>query len=208
MKKKQIDGFSILELIVTMTLLSIIVVTISGGIHFGQRVWEADKSSESIDEIETTLSTLKLLFEKTYPAISFVQNSPTAPPQIQFNGKKDDCIFVALSEGAAQWGGLNIVDITTEQTPTGLNLVAKTAIYRTRDGLNPNNNDPRTSVILRDLSYLHFSYFGLGDDQKVANWMDSWFNFPTLPKLIKISIGINRQGRVIEASIVVLLKQG
>ena len=63
MRNRQINGFSILELIVTMTLLSIIVVTISGGIHFGQRVWEADKSSEFIDEIETTLSTLKILFE-------------------------------------------------------------------------------------------------------------------------------------------------
>lgn len=207
MRKRQINGFSILELIVTMTLLSIIVVTISGGIHFGQRVWEADKSSEFIDEIETTLSTLKILFEKTYPAISFVQNSPTTPPQIQFNGKKDDCLFVALSEGAAQWGGLNVMDITTEQTPAGLNLIAKTAIYRTRDGLNPNNNDPRTSVILRDLSYLHFSYFGLGGDQTVASWKDSWFNFPTLPKLIKISIGINRKGRLIESSIVVTIRQ-
>ena len=208
MKKNIINGFSILELIITMSLLSIIVVTISGGIHFGQRVWEADKSSDSIDEVETTLSALKVIIEKTYPVISFVQNSPNTPPQIQFKGMTSECIFVALSEGAAQWGGLIVIDIGTEQTLSSLNLLIRSSVYRTRDGITLNNNDPRTSVILRDLSYLKFSYFGSSENGGIANWKNSWFNYPTLPKLIKITIGLNRQGRIIESSIIVPLKQG
>lgn len=207
MKKRKSNGFTLLEVILSIGLLSIIVGVISGGIHFGQRVWEVDKISDNVDEIENTVASLKLFFEKAYPVIPDFSNDQSAPAPVQFQGRNNECKFIVISEGAAQWGGLIVLEITTEPSDDGLSLLAKTAVFRTKDGLSVETNDPHRSVILNNILFVKFSYYGVTQRGGLASWRDDWINFLALPKLIKINIGIRRQGRLITASTIVAVKQ-
>jgi len=206
-KKRKSNGFTLLEVILSIGLLSIIVGVISGGIHFGQRVWEVDKISDNVDEIENTVTSLKLFFEKAYPVIPDVSNDQSAPAPVQFQGRNNECKFIVISEGAAQWGGLIVLEITTEPSDDGLSLLAKTAVFRIKDGLSVETNDPHRSVILNNILFVNFSYYGVTQRDGLASWRDDWINFLALPKLIKINIGIRRQGRLITASTIVAVKQ-
>ena len=207
MKKISSKGFTLLEVMLSIGLLSIIIAVISGSIHFGQRVWEVDKTSDNFDEINNTVATLKLIFEKAYPVIIDISNQQSTPAPVQFQGTNNECKLIVLSEGAAQWGGLIVFDITTEPSADGLNLLAKTAVFRNKDGLSVDKNDPHKSVILNNIMFVNFSYYGVTQRGGLALWHDDWVNLLGLPKLIKINVGIRRQGRLITASTIVAVKQ-
>lgn len=208
MRKRRRSGFTLLEVILSITLSSVIVVIISGGIVFGQKVWKVDKSSDIIDEIESVTRSLKIILEQTYPVVSTEQISQNNDQNILFRGSKNECRFITLSEGSAQWGGLIVFDLFLQTEKSSVNLVTNTSVFRAAEGLSNNSINTRNSVILRNISLFTLSYYGILENNSLPIWTDHWVNRSTLPKLIKLSIGINKNGRTIESSTIISIKQG
>ena len=208
MKKKIFKGFTLIEVILSITLMSFIIVAISGGIHFGHKIWQTDKSSDTFDDLEESLNSLKNLLERTYLIVTYQQLAPNSPPQILFDGDPVNCKFIALSEGNAQWGGLVVINIKSSESSNGVDLIAQTSVYRPNEGLSTIGSNTKTSIIIRNIDFIHFTYYGVSENNGIASWKESWKNYSNLPSLIKLSIGINRHGHILEASSVVHIKQG
>lgn len=207
MKRRTPDGFTLLELLLAISLLSLITASIMGGIHLGRRSWETTRASEALDEVESAMRATSGLFAKSFAiAIDQAQINGAELPPI-FLGSAQGCRFVALSEGGAQWGGLILTEIGLDNGPAGTELAVWTKVYRPKDGLAPARGAMKKTVILEGVTGFELAYFGAQQQDDVAGWKNGWSSPTLLPTLVSIKIAAQRLGRVIEVGSTVAPRQ-
>lgn len=208
MKIKPANGFTLLELLLAISLVGMIVASISGGMHLGRRVWETGKASESLDELETAVRTVSMFISKAKPILISDVNAPADPPKSLLTGSSNMLRFPALSEGNEQWGGLIITDIGVDQQGSNSELTIWTTVLRYNSGsVDANRSMMRKASILTDISNFRLGYYGVIEKDHAPTWVDSWPSRPFIPLLISVSITAKRLGRLIEVSSIVALRQ-
>jgi len=205
MKLRARDGFTLLELLLAISLLSLITGSILGGLHLGRRAWETSRASESLDEVENALRAVASLLARSFPAPIAAQDASTG--QILFAGTPNACRFIMLSEGGANWGGLLVAEIGGESSGQDLALAVWTRVYRPDASIDYARESMTRAVVLKDLVSFQLSYFGVAELGKPPVWSDKWEKRITLPRLIGVKIGARRLGRLIEASMTVAMRQ-
>jgi general secretion pathway protein J len=171
-------GFTLVELLVSVTLMALLSVLLFGGLHFGTRVWEKATEAETTgNRIVSAQQTLASAIQNAYPF--FVLASPT-DRHVQFDGEQNTMTFFA----PAQHGGLDVVTIARD--PNG------TLVMNSRPELAA---QPAAStvhrVLLSGVKSLNAGYFGAmvkGDPQQ---WYGVWHNAHTLPDLIRLRASLD-----------------
>jgi general secretion pathway protein J len=205
MKRRAPNGFTLLELLLSVILLSMITASIMGGVHLGRRAWETSRSSEALDEVESAIRSVVWLIGRSY-AIAVMQQFSPEPPA-QFEGFSNACRFIALSEGGAQWAGLVVTEIGVEAGPEGSELVVWTKLFRSQEGLAVDRSTMKRTVVLKGLANFQLAFFGAPRQGQPPVWTPDWKGRVGIPELVSITLGANRLGRVIEASATVAVRQ-
>ncbi len=184
-------GFTLLELLIALTLLILITGAVVGGLGIGRRAWETTRADESRGEVEATARSLSEWVSRAYPAIAV--ESQVA--RLVFTGRRESLAFVALSEGEAQRGGLVQVEIGLDG-PAGkraLNIWSK--VFRVESAWAARRAEMNAALALADISSFEISYFGIVDPQRPQEWRDDWIDRDRLPELIAFRFVAMRQGR-------------
>lgn len=201
MKRRPPNGFTLLELLLAISLMALIVSTIMGGVGIGRRAWETSHASEALDEVETAARGVANLLARSFAPGSEART--IAAQQVIFQGNREGCRFVALSDGGAQWGGLLLVEIGGD----GSELAVWTGVYRPQEAARPGRAGMRKTVLLKDVASFELAYFGPSRETKGLGWSPTWSVAESVPQLVSIRIGAYRLGRVIEAAATVALPQ-
>jgi general secretion pathway protein J len=202
MKRRCPDGFTLLELLVALSLLSLMVAGLVGGLRLGTRAWESGRVSASLDGAETAVRAVASQIERAFPVTVRRVNGP---PVMAFDGKADSLRFVGLSEGGAQWGGLVTTEIGVDGEGRLQTLSAWTRVFRDEDF---DSRDAMSATALIDkLAYLRLSYFGATDSKQQPQWRDDWREATVLPRLVSVRVGLRRPNGVLETSATVALPQ-
>lgn len=196
-------GFTLLEMLLTITLLSMIVGSIVGGLHLGRRAWETGRSYESVGEIEEAS---RAIADQLARAVSLMLTKNGNLPVVAFEGLPESCRFVALSEGEAQWGGLILTEIAPADAPAD-EIAIWTHVYRPAEGFAPARAAMRKTSAMRDAAYFRLSYFGEIQNGRPPVWSDRWIDRAALPQLVAVHIGGASGGRVVDVSFTVALPQ-
>ncbi len=205
MRRRPRNGFTLLELLLAISLMSMITGSILGGISLGRRTWETTRASEALDEVENALRSATSLIARSVSLVVMTQNAETTAAQ--FQGTPEACRFISLSEGGAQWGGLLLTEIGGDASGGGPELAVWTQAFRPAPGFAVNRDVMRKTVILKGVASFELSYFGVLEQGKPPVWTPNWIKRANLPKLIRVKIGANRFGSVIEASATVAIRQ-
>jgi general secretion pathway protein J len=203
MKRRAPDGFTLLELLIALSIVSMIVAALVSGLRLGTRAWESGRVSGSLDEAQTAARAIASQFERAFP--THIRRANGAPV-VAFVGGPHSCRFVTLSEGEAQWGGLINTEIATEGGGRRANLQAWTQVFR-EEAFNQNREDMRLATLLTGVAFIRLSYFGATDPAQAPQWRDNWREAAILPRLVSVSIGLWRPEGVREASATVSLHQ-
>ena len=103
------DGFTLLEMLVAMTLLGLIMVMIFGGLRLGLRVWETGETrAQAVAEVEAVQGVLRrYLVQATLPQLigSGTRDFPL------FVGEEESLRFVTITPAHVGVGGLYQVRI-------------------------------------------------------------------------------------------------
>ncbi len=214
MKRRAPDGFTLLEMLLAISLIALITGSIMGGLHLGRRAWETTRASEALDEVENAARGVTGLIGRSYLFSTEQQQSgPTPPPGQQqqqlrmFQGAPEACRFVMLSEGGAQWGGLILTEIGGEPGNESVELAVWTRVFRLQEGFGPSRGDMRKTVLLRNIASFELAYFGSPEEGRPPVWSAAWTNPKRMPTLVSVKIAANRLGRVIQAAATVAIRE-
>jgi len=203
MKRRARAGFTLLEMLLAITLLSMIVGSILGGLHLGRRAWETGKSYEAVGEIEEASRAIADQLARAAPIILTKTNNGEI---VAFEGLAESCRFLALSEGEAQWGGLNLTEIALADVTID-ELAVWTRVFRPAEGFSPPRTGMRMTSAMREAAYFRMSYFGEIEKGRPPAWADRWVDRGALPLLIAVHVGGKRDGRVVDVSFTVAPQQ-
>ena len=197
------SGFTLLEMLLAITLLSMIVSAIIGGLHLGRRAWETGKTYESVSEIEEAARAINGQLAR---ALSIRMSRADGGQSAAFRGLPDSCRFLALSEGGAQWGGHILTEIAGPQAPHG-DVALWSSVFRPSQGLDLPRDSMRRVSVLREAAYFRLSYFGEVEKGRPPVWTDQWIDRPDLPLLVAVRLAGESSGRTVDVSFVVALRQ-
>ena len=183
--RRRSGGFTLVELLVAMTLLGLIFVALFGGLRFGTRTWEVgNERSEAFAEVEVMQSLLRRQL-----AQAVMLRTPKGDQSV-FLGEGDRLGFAAPGPSQTGVGGLYLFEIFTEPSDENLRLVLRWQIHRPDLEFPLDGEEGESRVLLENVEGLRFSYFGDTEKRKDVQWNDSWSDLDILPKLVSVEVAL------------------
>jgi general secretion pathway protein J len=168
-------GFTLVELLVTLTLLALLMVLLFGGLRFGVRAWDgAQAHGNGADEMRVVQNLLRREIEQAYP--SYDRTDPLNPV-VNFAGDADSMTFLAPTPYATGSVGRAWITLAAARDRNDRQLE-----IRAVPELAASRNDGWSSAILRHVSAVRFSYFANG------RWNASWHGARTMPSLVRVHV--------------------
>jgi general secretion pathway protein J len=169
-------GFTLLELLIAITVLSLIVVIVGSGIRLGFRAADAgEKKIESLERLRRSVAIIDAQIQSAIP-LTFADQGER---RTFFRGDKQGLRFVT---NYSIWGGQTgdvVVNYRVGPDPQGRqtlyateNVVGTAAFVETR--------------LLTDCEVIDFTYFDRGFTEGEGKWVDQWTEEVLVPDRIKL----------------------
>jgi general secretion pathway protein J len=188
-RKSQITncGFTLVEIMIALTLLSMILLLLFGSLHTISRSWQSGlvKINKN-DEIRLVSDYIRRQITQSVPLLWINQDGD----RLVFYGEQNELTFTSTLPTHRGGGGLYF--ITLKVSDTGKSKQLDLNYYRANPGVSPFDPPPfdeQTQVtLLENIEAINFVYYGHDNPDDDPKWHDSWQNEETLPKLVRLTI--------------------
>lgn len=177
----QLQGFTLLELIIALTILTLVTLIVGSGLRITIRAWDkGELETGQTQRLRILSGMLSYQLKSAYPYVIKTEDREG----IVFTGTKDSLLFVT-TVADREMGGLKWVKYTYKDGNLFYN-----------EGLLPDKELEKTTeddgdIIDTEINKVEFEYL----DQE-GEWKDSWEEEETLPQAVRISIGYFQPFRV------------
>jgi len=173
-------GFTLVELLVSLTLLGMLSLVLLGGLHFGRSVWQASETkTAAVDRVRAFQAALASELERAYPEIG--EANATEGSKVKFDGARDRVTFLTPSPDNS--GMLVQTTVRPEGFGDRVYLVEARRPELARAG--------REAVVeshLPAIASVRLSYFGSIKDNEAPDWHESWSNQGKFPDLVRVRV--------------------
>jgi len=171
-------GFTLVEMLVALVVLSFVIAGLAQGLHFGMTAWSVQTTTIARDSaLDTTDRTLRRLLAGMEPG-----EDPHHPA---ISGTADALAFIAELPANAPIAPMRLADIRLAVRP-GAGLVLRWSPELHTQWTRPPT--PRVTPLLAGVTAIGFAYYG-AEGRAPAGWHDSWTgNVP--PALIRIHLSL------------------
>ena len=175
-------GFTLMEVLVAMTLLALLMTALSGSIGFvgrsWDRGWETAKDSAAFSRVE---STIRRMVEQSLPV------SIRAPRERQFlfEGTATGIRLVAYDAPGGSAGALYVQEIGVRDKGGQRQFLYRRYPFKDDSALPESIAEAQ---MLTGAFSVMFSYFGSPRPSEPLNWFDSWTSDRRLPDLVRVRI--------------------
>lgn len=176
-------GFTVVELLVALTLLSFLSVALFGTLRFGFTAWtRGGAHAEASEQIAMAQEALRRLIADAYPL--FLSADPRNL-HIAFDGTSGSLAFLAPTPLAIGGGGGSRFVLSTERHGRGTDLVlaAKPELAEPDDATTAIKK-----TLLADAQAVEFSYLGRRRSDPAAQWHDAWTGETEMPALVRVQV--------------------
>jgi prepilin-type N-terminal cleavage/methylation domain-containing protein len=194
-QKKGSPGFTLLELMLSVVIISLIILIIVGALRLGFRAVEAgEKKAESLERVRNAITILESQIQSEIP-LFYYEN---ADKKYYFRGGRS---FLDMATNYSVWGGDKgyvVVHYQVSQETNGrMTLWVKENIV--------GQENTRETRMLEQVGEFHFEYF-IRDTSKdpkddAGRWVDEWVDdaaVPTVDKLEKIKFHLRLENRALD----------
>ena len=188
MKYPRAQGFTLIEVLIGITLLGVMVTLLFASLRIAAESWHAGEDKiATVNEkavvyqfFKRHLSTIRPL-----PLLYDEENQDAASGQMAFQGLPQRLRFVAALPAASMRKGLQVftIEIGSRQSTT-LQVALKP--YQPTDDESARIDPP--VILLKRVERFALAYFGKREDEDQAAWHEEWAGVETLPSLIKVVI--------------------
>jgi len=192
-------GFTLVELLVAMTLLAFLSITLFGGLRFGARSWEAVVgSSAERDAIASTQTFLRdRLGQLTLPGAAGRRRLDAAADTDADAGAGDlergpeRLEFTAPWLSALSLGGLYRFTLWYEDSGDGRLMLSWQPAEADPEALDELGDLAGERILLDGVTGLRLSYYGAVDEGDEPEWLDQWESPGAPPRLVRVDLAFS-----------------
>ena len=196
MRLRNNRGFTLLELLIAITISILILVVLGAAMRLGYKSQErGTERGEMMQKVRILEDRIAWLIRGVYP---FYLKKPDEK-KIFFDGKSDQVGFVTSSidthgTGPEDTAGLKWVSIFVDSE--GLKIREK--IFFLEDVFDDSNG--KVYLLDPEVRKIEFEFFEIKEDEKQGTWISEWdpSDKETVPTAVKVTMTIERNGQKIE----------
>jgi general secretion pathway protein J len=196
MKRNHSRGFTLLEVIIALTISVAIFVILFAAMRLGYKSQQSGNEKEEVTQKMRILDDrITWLVRGAYPFV-YVDPEKTDEPKLYFEGKEDQMGFVTSSvdsrgTGPEDAGGLKYVSLF--QDSKGLQIREK--VFFLDDAFDDSGG--KVYVLDPEVTGLEFKYFDIPPDEKDGDWVSDWdpSDKEYMPAAVKVKISFEHNGK-------------
>ncbi len=194
-------GFTLIEVLIAMTLLSIMVMLLFSSLRICAQSWEQGENKiAEVNEVAVVYNFFQRHLSSALPVWNDFSAGDGEPAASQaesgtatdnknktfsFQGKKKSLQFVSVFPASVGRAGMQLFSIQPQQEDKEQVIkVSLTPFFPVTEGEEWHREE---EVLLRHVSDFTLTYFGTDDEGK-SSWQDEWLEKGVHPRLVKISI--------------------
>lgn len=175
------DGFTLLELLIAMTLLGLVFALLTGALGFGAAAWRT--GGERLER-NTSLQAVHDLLRRRIGGALALRGPPFAERDFAaFRGDAETVEFAGAAPARAMPDGIFAYRLAVEDGT----LVLRWAPMGWVDDAPSPPADLTPEILVQGLEALEISYFGTAEREEAAGWRAGWQAEDGLPELVKLS---------------------
>jgi general secretion pathway protein J len=180
-------GFTLVELLVSLTLLGLISVALFGGFRFGTRAWEAGTAhADRLDEVQVVQGFLRGRLSQT---MTPRHEGEEGKPEGLLTGDASVLRFTAPWLTSLNLGGLYKFELSLDRDgEKGGLLLRWEPLAGAWNSVVGEEADPSERLLLEGVQEITIAYYGTRRRGEDPAWHDSWDKTPLLPQLITIEL--------------------
>jgi general secretion pathway protein J len=182
-------GFTLLEMIIGITLLGFILVLLYGGLRLSIRSWDSGNQRVESTTRQTIVSDfLRRLLTQTYP-LQWKQDD--GKKTLAFAGEADNLSFAGPIPARLGTGGIYLLELkgVKDIEDSELHLQWRLPDPKVNKFDFPGGPDDTDQAHLaKGLEKIEFAYFGAENKDDDPAWHDEWHSDTLLPQLIRLRL--------------------
>lgn len=201
MKVRSTVGFTLLEVLIGMSLLSIMMLLLFATLRTCVHSWNlGEKKIAEVSQAAIVQNFFQSKLHSTLPLnAGFLEEKKDEREEekqrFSFEGNEGQLQFVSAMPASAGRLGLQLFTMSLEQAEKGEGSDLRVDIkpFFPKDEDEEWQNEQVT--ILKNIKELRFAYYGLDEDsdeqqenEDEFSWQDEWLEKKTLPKLVSVDI--------------------
>jgi general secretion pathway protein J len=181
-------GFTLVELLVALTLLAMMASVLFGALQLAGRSWEGGEAKAAqVATMRQTEGFLRAQLEGALP--KRMARAPGLP--LLFAGTAEELRYVATLPERVVDGGTLFFRLALAKDDERGQLVLERMIPDPDAAQLPEFTDAERTVIAEDIAELRFAYFGrdaAAAPTDAPTWRDQWEDTQRLPMLVRVTI--------------------
>lgn len=181
------QGFTLVEITITLTLLGMILLLLFGGLHTANRTWVSGAARiEKNDELRLAGDFIRRQVSQIAPLLWIDRNNI----RLVFDGREDQLSFAAAMPAHRGGGGLYLMTLKTSAAAGAQQL--ELFYQQANPEVSPfavSTPDHQTRVVLvEDVAAIELAYYGQVTPDAEPQWHDRWQQADMLPRLIRLQV--------------------
>ena len=177
-------GFTLLEMMIALALLSLMLVVLFGGLRLGARSWDAAEAK--LGRVGDCLLIQDFIRRQLQQAKPVLRNSQDKRVEIAFEGDFERLSFIAPLPIRRGQGGLYSFSLAVDEDEQL--TIRYYPFDETADEI-PDESKIDQEILLDNVAEITFEYFGTVDDtSQTRSWQDRWQDRQTLPMLVRLNL--------------------
>ena len=187
--RQRSSGFTLVELLVTLTVLSLFFVMMTGAVQLGSRTWEVEQArSAALGEMEAVHSFIRRVLTQAQPAVA-PDPSETSPAALI--GAADGVGFIAPMPPYLSTVDVAAIALRMDKSNQMSRLIVSWTPWISH-ALAPDITQSRVTVLVDNVREVSFSYFGPVEQiSDVPRWNNEWRSEWDIPWLVRMRLVTN-----------------
>jgi general secretion pathway protein J len=186
-------GFTLVELLVSLALLSLVAALLASGLSLGQRVWwRSEDIAQASRAMFDAQSALSRLLQNLQPLHLDAQTSRA----IEFRGSADELEGIVPLPSHIGLGGLYRLHLFRNRSARHLDLTFQAYEQGTPPASGTGNGEAGSTTLASGIDGLELRYFRKAKGEVAGSWWSDWQKQEELPALISIKVKSAKAGVV------------
>lgn len=183
--RRQSAGFSLVELLLALTLMSMLLALAYGGLRASTQATErGQKILDDSNRIRMAHQFVRQQLTQMLP-LAFEEDEAGQTRSV-FRGERNRIRYVAQMPGYLGYGGPQVQELEFVQGEKGLALVLSHTLLQGFDETLLYEREP--VLLLDNIQLAEFTFLGLDENGEMSTWTPSWEDENQLPAAVALEI--------------------